>query len=93
MRPIILHLAYHLTLAVYPGERQMYVTLRCEYHGPNMSTDVYNTVIYLQYCPKWVENSSINVSYNCFHEVAYWNVLQLTSSVHYCEQGQVANLW
>lgn len=44
MCPIIWRLADHFSLAGYPGEPQMYDTLKPEYYRPNMSTEVYNTV-------------------------------------------------
>lgn len=52
MRPIILCLARHSTLAGRPGEHQMYNTLKREYCYPKMSIDVFDTVRHCQNCPQ-----------------------------------------
>lgn len=48
VRPNILHLASHSTLAGHPGEHHMYDKLRREYFRPDMSTDMYTTVLHCE---------------------------------------------
>lgn len=52
MGSIILYLGHYSTLASHPGEPRVYDTLRYEYFGSNMSTDVYDSVPHYHHCPQ-----------------------------------------
>lgn len=92
VRSIILHLAYHWTLAGHSGKHRIYETIRRGYVWTNISTDIYSTVRRFQDCLQTEQSWSINISNSCFPKVACLSLLQLMFFAHSRELGLAANL-
>lgn len=92
VHPIILYLAQHSTFVDHPGERRISDTIIREYFWRTCRLMYIIQSVTVKTAAELVQNSNINICYNCFRRVALLNLWQFAFLAHYREPIQATNM-